>query len=250
MNTEEKKQDKPDLLKQMASVVGHEIRNPLAIISNSVYFIKSKLSAGGAALDAPTHLDDELGAQLLCGRVRLRCGRFVDDDLGDPVAVAQVEIIEEILLFTRPKEVNRAAASLNAVVKDLAAYYQFPPSVTVKTVPDPSDPRVDLDADAMARAARYVFDNAVQAMPEGGTVTIEVSHGDKCGRIAVTDSGPGLPDGDGEKLFTPFFTTKPRGVGLGLTIARKFIEQLGGSATAENAAGKGVKITLSLPLLP
>ena len=229
MNTEEKKQDKPDLLKQMASVVGHEIRNPLAIISNSVYFIKSKLSAGGAALDP------KLAKHLGIIESEVRHG---------------TEIIEEILLFTRPKEVNRAAASLNAVVKDLAAYYQFPPSVTVKTVPDPSDPRVDLDADAMARAARYVFDNAVQAMPEGGTVTIEVSHGDKCGRIAVTDSGPGLPDGDGEKLFTPFFTTKPRGVGLGLTIARKFIEQLGGSATAENAAGKGVKITLSLPLLP
>ncbi|HBA61776.1 MAG TPA: hypothetical protein DCZ92_13390 [Elusimicrobia bacterium] len=229
MNTEEKKQDKPDLLKQMASVVGHEIRNPLAIISNSVYFIKSKLSAGGAALDP------KLAKHLGIIESEVRHGN---------------EIIEEILLFTRPKEVNRAAASLNAVVKDLAAYYQFPPSVTVKTVPDPSDPRVDLDADAMARAARYVFDNAVQAMPEGGTVTIEVSHGDKCGRIAVTDSGPGLPDGDGEKLFTPFFTTKPRGVGLGLTIARKFIEQLGGSATAENAAGKGVKITLSLPLLP
>ena len=210
----------------MASVVGHEIRNPLAIISNSIYFIKRKLTIEGAELDPK-----------LAKHIAIIEGEVKHSN----------EIIEEILLFTRSKEMHLAPAPVNAVVKDVAAYYQFPAGVTVKTIPDPAEPRAALDVEVIALAARYVLDNAVQAMPEGGSITMETSHDEKSARIAVTDSGPGLPEGDGEKVFTPFFTTKPRGVGLGLTLARKFLEQQGGTVTAENAQGCGARITLSLP---
>ena len=229
MNTSDKKQEKPDLLKQMASVVGHEMRNPLAIISNSIYFIKSKLSAGGAALDPK--IAKHIG--IIEGEVK-----------------QSNEIIEQMFFFTRPREMRRTHTSINAVIKDLPVYYQFPPSVTVKVVPDPADPRADIDVETICKACRYVLDNAAQAMPEGGTVTIEASHDDKCARITVTDSGTGLPDGDGEQVFTPFFTTKPRGLGLGLPIVRKFLELHGGTATAENAAARGARFTLTLPRLP
>ena len=226
MNDMDKKQEKPDLLKRMASVAGHEIRNPLAIISNSIYFIKTKLGAGGAAVDPK--IAKHIG--IIEGEVK-----------------RSNEVIEQMLSFTRAKELHCAPASVNSAIKDLTGAYQFPPSVTVKAVPDPADPCVNADMEAVAYALRCVVDNAVQAMPEGGTVTIEASHDDARALLTVTDTGPGLPDGDGEKVFEPFFTTKPRGIGLGLTIARKYLEQQGGTATAQNADGRGVRVTLSLP---
>lgn len=229
MNDTDKKQKKPDLLNRMCSVASHEIRNPLAIISNSIYFIKTKLGAGGAAVDPK--IAKHIG--IIEGEVK-----------------HSNEVIEQMLSFTRTKELHCAPASVNSAIKDLTASYQFPSSVTVKAVPDPADPCVSADMKALSDALRCVLDNSAQAMPEGGTVTIEASHDDKWAFLIITDSGPGLPDGDGEKAFEPFFTTKPRGIGLGLTIARKFLEQQGGTATAQNAAPRGAKVTLSLPLLP
>ncbi len=222
-------EQKPDLLKRMSSVTSHEIRNPLAIISNSIYFIKTKLNAGGAAVDPK--VAKHLG--IIEGEVK-----------------HSNEVIDQILAFTHTKELRCAPASVNSAIKDLTGAYPFPASITVKAVPDPSDPCVNADMEAVSRALRCVLDNSVQAMPEGGTVTIEASHDAGRALLTVTDTGPGFPDGDGEKVFEPFFTTKPRGVGLGLTIARKLLEQQGGAASARNAAPSGAKVTLSLPLLP
>lgn len=227
MENTEPKQDKPDILKRMASVVSHELRNPLAIISNSTYFIKTKLSAGGASPDPK--VTKHIG--IIEGEVK-----------------RSNDVIEEMLSFTREREITKARISLNALVGDLAAQYQCPPSVTLKVSTDPADPAVDADAAAITSALRYVLDNAVQAMPEGGALTAGVSSAGKLALLTVTDGGPGLPDGDGEKIFEAFFTTKPRGVGLGLTLARKYLRQHGGDAAAANAPGGGAKVTLSLPL--
>lgn len=229
MNNTDQKQDKPDLLKRMCSVTSHEIRNPLAIISNSIYYIKTKLGAGGAAIDPK--IAKHIG--MIEGEVK-----------------HSNEVIEEMLAFTHTKELQCAPASVNSAIKDLTGSYQFPPSITVNAIPDPKDPCVNADMKAVSRSLCYILDNSVQAMPEGGTVTIEASHDATRALLIVTDNGPGLPDGDGEKVFEPFFTTKPRGIGLGLTIARKFLEQQGGTVTAQNAAPRGAKVTLSLPLLP
>ena len=221
------KKDKPGLLIQMASVVSHEIRNPLAIISNSIYFIKTKLAAGGAAVDPK--IAKHIG--IIEGEVK-----------------HSNDVMEEMLSFTRAKELHCALAAVNSAIKDLAASYPLPPNIVLKAVTDPADPCVNADMEAVCYVMRCVLANAAQAMPEGGTLTLEASHDDKLAHITVTDSGPGLPGGDGEKVFEPFFTTKPRGIGLGLTIARKFLEQQGGAARAENVPGGGARVTLSLPL--
>ncbi|HNW44406.1 MAG TPA: ATP-binding protein [Elusimicrobiales bacterium] len=226
MNNDAKK-NKPDPLKQMAGVISHEIRNPLAIISNSLYYIKTKLGAGGAVLDP---------------KVVKHIG-IIESEVKH-----SNDVIEEMLAFTRVRELNCAPASVNAALKDLAGSCPVPPAVTLTVAADPADPCVNADMEAICYAMRAVLTNAVQAMPEGGTVTLGASHDAKLVHLTVTDTGPGLPGGDGEKVFEPFFTTRPRGIGLGLTIARKYLEQQGGTARAENAPGRGAKVTLSLPL--
>ncbi|HAT72525.1 MAG TPA: hypothetical protein DCS63_06895 [Elusimicrobia bacterium] len=218
--------EKPELLTQMSSVVAHEIRNPLAIISNSLYFIKTKLSAGGAAPDPK--VAKHLG--IIEGEVK-----HAND------------VIEEILAFTRARELKRAPASANAALRDLAESYPVPPTVTLKVAADPADPRVNADMDAIGYALRCVLTNAVQALPEGGLVILECSHDAGLVHLTCTDTGPGFPGGDGEKAFEPFFTTKPRGIGLGLTIARKLLARQGGTVKAENASGRGARVTVSLP---
>ncbi len=226
MNDKDKK-DKPELLKRMSSVVSHELRNPLAIISNSLYYIKTRLAAGGAALDP---------------KVAKHFG-IIESEVKH-----SNDVIEEMLAFTRTRELQLAPAHMNAGIDDLAGSYPLPPGVALKTAADPGDPRVMVDIEAMRYALRCVMANAVQAMPEGGTLTLECSHDDKMAHLAFTDSGPGFPAGDLGKAFEPFFTTRPRGIGLGLTIVRKYLEQHGGAAKAENAPGGGARITLSLPL--
>ncbi|HOI42162.1 MAG TPA: ATP-binding protein [Elusimicrobiales bacterium] len=222
------KKDKPDLLKQMSSVVSHEIRNPLAIISNSLYFIKTKLSAGGAGPDPK--VAKHLG--IIEGEVK-----------------HANEVIEEMLCFTRDRELQLAPARMNAGIDDIVGAFPLPEGVKVEAVHDPGDPKVSVDIEAMRYALRLVMTNAVQAMPEGGTVKLECTHDDAMAHLTFTDGGPGFPAGDGEKAFEPFFTTRPRGVGLGLSIARKYAERHGGSAKAENAPGGGARVIISLPLL-
>lgn len=224
-NTDTK--DKPDLLKQMSSVVSHEIRNPLAIISNSLYFIKTKLGASGAPLDP---------------KVAKHIG-VIESEVKH-----SNEIIEEMLAFTRKRELAPTPLSVDGLISELGNTYKVPENVAVKVAEDSSNPRVNADKDTVCYALRCVLANAVQALPEGGTVTVACSHDDKTAYITFTDSGPGLPNGDGEKVFEPFFTTRPRGMGLGLPITRKYMELHGGAAKAENAPGGGAKITLSLPL--
>lgn len=211
----------------MASVVSHELRNPLAIISNSLYFIKTKLGAGGAALDP---------------KVLKHIG-VIESEVKH-----SNDVIEEMLCFTRARELRLAHAEVNSVLADLEEGYALPAGITLKVNADPAGACVNADMEAISYALRRVLDNAVQAMSGGGTITLAASQDGKQAHFIVTDGGPGLPAGDGEKVFEPFFTTKPRGVGLGLTLARKYLQQQGGSAKAENAPGGGAKVTLSLPL--
>jgi signal transduction histidine kinase len=226
MNNTEKK-EKPDLLKQMSSVVSHELRNPLAIISNSLYFIKTKLSAGGATLDPK--IIKHIGV--------------IESEVKH-----SNDVIEQMLAFTRVRELRLAHAEVNSALADLEESYTVPAGITFKVNSDPANSCVNADMEAINYALRRALDNAVQAMPNGGTVTLSASQEGKMVQFTVTDTGPGLPAGDGEKVFEPFFTTKPRGVGLGLTIARKYLEQQGGTAKAQNLPGGGAKVTLSLPL--
>lgn len=226
--TDTDKKDSPRLLKQMSSVVSHELRNPLAIISNSLYFVRTKLSAGGAEPDPK--VSKHLG--IIEGEVK-----HAND------------VIEQMLAFTRERELQLAPAKMNAGIDDLAGSYPLPQGVTIKAVHDPEDPKVNVDIEAMRYALRQVMSNAVQAMPDGGVITLECSHDDTMAHLSFTDAGAGFPDGDGEKAFEPFFTTRPRGVGLGLSIARKYAERHGGTAKAENAPGGGARVTISLPIL-
>jgi len=95
-----------------------------------------------------------------------------------------------------------------------------------------------------------VVTNAFQAMPDGGTLTIVSEERDGRFLIRIADTGTGVPKGDIDRIFEPFFTTKSQGLGLGLAMTKRVIEEHGGKIEFASVEGQGSEVTISLPLAP
>ncbi|MDE2312822.1 MAG: HAMP domain-containing protein, partial [Elusimicrobia bacterium] len=212
---------------QMASVVGHEIRNPLAVINNSVYFLKTKL------------------AQVLQG----------DPKLSKHVKIIESEIqqangiINEILTYSRSRDLKPERVALNTWLEDVLSVYPFPPHIRVDKIFCAENPPVDIDTTEMQQAIRNIIGNAIEVMPASGAIRARTT---MSGRDAVclelADSGPGMPRDVLDKIFTPFFTTKARGTGLGLAVVRKVMDRHKGRVEVESEAGRGTTFRLYLPV--
>lgn len=104
------------------------------------------------------------------------------------------------------------------------------------------------DPEDLRQVLQNLISNAVAATPEGGTIEVRTERKENRLCVTVVDSGPGVPERDLAKIFEPLYTTKPDGLGLGLTISRTILERLGGSLTVTNAPGRGAAFTVELPL--
>ena len=135
---------------RMASVIGHEVRNPLAVINNSIYFVKTKLQAGG---DVDPKVAKHVG--IIESEVRRANG-----------------IIGEILEFSRKPELNRTPQSLGRLAESALAAHPLPDSIKVEKELAPDGPAVSADADRITQAVVRLVRNAADAMPEGGTLRV------------------------------------------------------------------------------
>ena len=212
---------------QMAAVVGHEIRNPLAVINNSTYFIKTKLGVAGP----------------------------VDVKIAKHLGIIESEIqqangiINEILGFARTRELMLKPTNINSYIEELLSSYPFPPHIEVVSHLSPDNPWVNIDTEEMKQAVRNIIGNGVEVMPQSGKVTISTSRtNDGFVLLSVEDAGPGIPQDVLEKIFAPFFTTKARGTGLGLAVVKKVIDRHQGKVEVESVVGKGTTFKIFLPL--
>jgi signal transduction histidine kinase len=108
-------------------------------------------------------------------------------------------------------------------------------------------PRVNADPAEIERVVYNLLTNAVEAMPGTGDLTVRVTSEGGEARVAVEDTGAGIPEEDRPQLFRPFFTTRERGVGMGLAICRRIVEENGGSVSVETTPGRGSRFTVKLP---
>jgi signal transduction histidine kinase len=210
---------------QMASVVSHEIRNPLAVINNSIYFIKTKLGAN------------------------------IDPKIAKHISIIESEIrqangiIDEILSFARTRELKPKPTVLNSYLEDLLSTYPFPSHITLEKQFTSKNIVVNIDQDEINQVIRNLIKNAIEVMPEKGKIIVRTDlTPEKMAKIEVEDSGPGIPKDVLEKLFTPFFTTKARGTGLGLAVVKKVIERHKGKVEIVSEVGKGTCFKLYIPL--
>jgi signal transduction histidine kinase len=217
---------------QMASVVGHEIRNPLAVINNSIYFIKTKVNAAATASAVPIEPKIAKHISIIESEIRQANG-----------------IIDEILGFARTRELNPKITHLNAYMEDLLMSFPFPPHVEVVRQLSPGNPSVNIDNDEMTQAVRNLIKNGVEVMPEAGKIYVRTELAGDMVRIDVEDSGSGIPKETLEKIFAPFFTTKARGTGLGLAVVKKIVDRHKGRVEVSSVVGKGTCFKLFIPLV-
>ncbi|PCI31313.1 MAG: hypothetical protein COB53_13440 [Elusimicrobia bacterium] len=216
------------IMGQMASVVGHEIRNPLAVINNSIFYIKTKLGK-------ENKLDSKLGRHV----------SIIESEVKQAGS-----IISEILNYSRGRDLKLEITSLNHFLHELLTVYPFPPHIKITTRYDASNPVVNIDQDEFRQAVRNLIGNGIEVMPESGTISIATAVVEnKWVQVDIRDSGAGIPQDVVNKIFTAFFTTKARGTGLGLAVVKKMVDRVNGRVKVDSEVGKGTVFHLFIPLL-
>ncbi|MDP2865778.1 MAG: ATP-binding protein, partial [Elusimicrobiota bacterium] len=213
---------------QMASVVGHEIRNPLAVINNSIYFIKTKTNAQpNPEPKVIKHI------AIIESEIRQANG-----------------IIDEILGFARTRELNPKLVRLNSYLEDLTMSFPVPPHIELVKNFASENPTVNIDSDEMSQALRNLIKNGIEVMPENGKLYVRSELVDAgTVRIDVEDTGCGMPKETAEKIFAPFFTTKARGTGLGLAVVKKVADRHKGKVEVSSVVGQGTCFKFFIPVV-
>lgn len=219
-------------LGELSASVAHEVRNPLGVIANSV--------AALTRLNGPEH----------------NTSRELLGVMGEEVARLD-HLINGLLDFARPQVPRLLPQPIEPVVDGaLEAVARSQPQATQVQVVremDPVLPDAPLDAQLLHLALSNLITNALQAMPQGGTLRIGLGQAPARGgmpqaRISITDSGPGIPPEVMARLFEPFYTTKASGTGLGLAIVRRIVEAHHGSVDVRSTPGQGTTFIVLLPL--
>lgn len=216
-------------LGELSAVIAHEVRNPVAIIFNSL----SELRRVALPSKDATFLIDIVGEEAT------RLNRIVGD----------------LLDFVRPYDAHPRLAQLDVVVRGAveAARRAAPePCVEIRTqVADPSR-EIFLDGTMLQQALLNLIVNAIQATPKGACVTVSagvvLEGASESVRCEVADEGAGIDDAVGARIFQPFFTTKATGTGLGLALVRRLTDALGGTVVAASRPAGGALFTLTVPL--
>lgn len=207
---------------EMAAVVAHEVRNPLAGIRGALQVIGSRMPAGTPEIGV---LHDVL--------------QRIDSLNG---------IVDDLLLFARPRELRAARLPLGPFLAQAAAWVTQDEAMReVRIAVAPTDAVIEGDAEQLRIVFTNLLLNAAQAIDRHGRIAVSIAETEAACTIAVCDTGPGIPEELRERIFEPFFTTKHRGTGLGLPTARRIIDAHGGTITIACPADEGTRVEVTLP---
>jgi signal transduction histidine kinase len=211
---------------ELAASIAHEVRNPLAGMKGALEILRADLL------------------------VNPRNREIVDELLGQ---IARLEnLVRDLLTFARPSAVSPRAFDLHELLDRLLRMYEDQAEaarITIERSYGPGTARITADPQQMEQVFFNLLQNAIQAMEDGGTLTVTTEA--DAGEIAISfrDTGPGVAPANLARVFQPFFTTKHRGSGLGLPIVKKIVEAHRGSIAIDSTEGRGTAATLRLPRL-
>ncbi len=208
---------------QLASGVGHELRNPLGVIGNAVYFLNMKLAPADEKIRK--HMD------IITMEVERADG-----------------IIGDLLDFSRSREPKYSPGDLNFAIRDTLGGLELGEKIAVRRSFDEGLPRFLFDHDQIHQVVVNLVTNAAQAMPCGGEIEISTRLIGGYVELSCRDSGPGIEGGKLEKIFEPLFTTRPTGTGLGLSIVKDIVSKHRGRISVNNEPDGGAVFTVSLPV--
>jgi PAS domain S-box-containing protein len=213
-------------LGEMAATVAHEIRNPLGGIAGYAGMLERDLDS-----DDPN--------RRLVQKITEGVGRLN-------------RIVVSLLNYTRPLRLNVHPVNLVELVEETTAFFAIDIERSREDIhierrfPD-GDLICRIDPEQLQQVILNLLQNAMQAMPEGGAIEVGLRTEGELGVLTISDTGVGMDDEVREKLFTPFFTTKEDGTGLGLVTSKKIIDAHNGQILVDSEPGRGTQFSISLP---
>jgi PAS domain S-box-containing protein len=210
---------------ELAAMIGHDLRNPLTGIIGAAYYLRTKASL---------KMDPKAREMLEIIEKDIAHSNKIINDLLEYSHEIKLEVTE-----TTPKQLAREAFALVTV----------PENVQVINLAE-DEPKLKVDVDKLTRTFANVIKNAFDAMPVGGTLTVRCKRQDGNLNFIFGDTGVGMSKEVLDKIWSPLFTTKAKGMGFGLPICKRVIEAHGGKISVESAVGKGSTFTVTVPIEP
>ncbi len=209
-------------LGNLAGSVTHEIRNPLAVLKNALYFLEKQLK-----IKKNDPLYDSL--------------KVIDKSASEINS-----IIDDIMGFAKISGPELKDVEAKALLDEALSKVSIPDLIRLETKIDEVPP-LFIDKDQVLHALTNIINNAIIAMNGNGKLTVNISKVGNATCMEVMDSGPGIPRSDMDLIFEPLYSTRPKGVGFGLSIAKMMVENHGGRIKVESEAGKGAAFKLIFP---
>ncbi len=210
---------------ELAGMVGHDLRNPLTSIKNAAYFLKKK---GSTVSEAQVK-------EML--------------EIIDKSVVYSDKIINDLLEYSREIHLEPIRCKARTLLDEALQMVQIPRRIKIENQVY-EETWIWVNVDKMLRVFVNLIKNAVDAMPEKGTLEIRCCQTRDCVEIAFADTGTGISEDTLPKLFLPLFTTKAQGMGFGLAICKRIVEAHGGTITVETTENMGTTFIVTLPLKP
>jgi len=228
--TQELKKSQSQLLKtqrlavigELAGMVGHDLRNPLTSINGAAYYLKKRLVSkmNGKAKEMLELIEKNI--------------------------MYSNKIINDLLDYSKEMTLDIAESNPKSIVDEALSLVKIPRNIQVINLAK-SKPRIKIDIGKTKRAFVNIIKNSIDAMPEGGTLAIKTKKLRNNLEIMFSDNGIGMSKRTLEKLWTPLFTTKAKGMGFGLPICKRIVNLHGGSISVKSIPRKGTTITISIP---
>jgi signal transduction histidine kinase len=227
-------------LGQLAGSIGHELRNPLAVMKNAVHFLKLTQPATD-------------------GKMREYLG-IIEDEIR-----SADKIITDLLEFSRAKSLDLKAVSVERLLQAVLERHPAPVGISIALDIASELPPVYVDPGHIEQVLGNLVVNAYQAMPpsaspppvlseversggtEGGVLTVSAKVAETQIKVSISDTGMGIPPENIDKIFEPLFTTKAKGIGLGLAVSQNLVEANGGTIEVQSKVGIGTTFILGLP---
>jgi two-component system, LuxR family, sensor kinase FixL len=212
-------------LGEMAAVVAHEVKNPLAAIRAAVQTLGKRVAPGTPEQDVVPQIVSRIDALS--------------------------ELMHELLMFARPPRPRPVQTDLRVLILGTAEFLKSDPEFAgVRVHVDGDKGVVSADPELLKIVFLNVMANSGQAMSGSGRIAVAIRAHHEGTEVTLHDSGPGVPAEVREMLFTPFFTTKRQGTGLGLATAKRLVEAHGGTIALECPHAGGTRVVVRLPMTP
>jgi PAS domain S-box-containing protein len=215
---------------ETAAMVGHDLKNPLQSLFCMLYLAKERLNLGNIF---PT--DGQLSMEEILDNME-ECVDYMN------------KIVSDIQDYARKLSLNLVKTDISFFIREILSTVDIPENVHVTIQVEEKPLELSIDLEKMKRVIINLVTNSLNAMPEGGQMSISIRQSGDSVRISVKDSGAGIPEEVLPRLFLPLFTTRSNGVGLGLSVCKRMVDAMGGNIAVNSRLGEGTEAVIEIPV--